>query len=282
MKTYINLILSIATSFVVGCKTPSIEIAQAPCKYGDIDIFSIEKNKTHKVILFIPDDDSVSIEKQVTFFLPLLGKNTSLYTFPKYKYENVIDKDNADNPEFRLELLVASYQNLVATEKIKETQELVVVGLGEGSLIAPHFSRLINASKLLLINPLYHSYKENISIAYTEKNQNATDLKANFGFTYANEWLEFFDGVEKKNNPDKSAGQRTYRYYSSYWNYYPGQFIGTQIPTQIILFKSFFLSSEFDKNYMLNIKQPNITSTLLEGYMFSKFSESELKKLDFL
>ena len=58
MKTYINLILSIATSFLVGCKTPSIEIAQAPCKYGDIDIFSIEKNKTHKVILFIPDDDS--------------------------------------------------------------------------------------------------------------------------------------------------------------------------------------------------------------------------------
>lgn len=264
---------------MTGCKAPMIETTAANSKYGLVDIFCIEKNKAEKVVLFIPDDDTISIEHQVSFFLPLLEKKTSFYTFPKYHYTNPIEKDNADNPSFRLELLVAAYQNLVSKGRIIESQEVIVLGLGEGSLIAPQFARLVNASKLYLLNPLYHSYKENFTIAYTENTKNAADLKTHLGFAYLNQWLEFFEDVEKGIHPDNSAGQRTYRYYNSYWHYYPGNFIGTQLPTEIVIFKNFYLSSEYDKNFMLNLKQPNISTKQIEGYMFSKFSNSEIKKL---
>jgi hypothetical protein len=280
LKNYINIIIILLSALAIGCKAPSIQTNKSPSKYGEIDIISIEKNKTERVVLFVTDDDTVSLENQVGFFVPLLGKKTSLFAFPKYHYTNIVEKDNADNPSFRLELLVVAYQNLLANGKIKETQEVIVLGLGEGSLIAPHFSRLVNASRLLLINPMYHSYKENMTIAYTEKTKNAADLKRYLGFAYPNEWLEFFEDVEKGKKPDKSAGTRTYRYFNSYWNYYPGKYIGTQTSTELILFKDYYLSSEYDKNHMSNLKQPNISSKEIEGYMFSKFSESELKKLD--
>lgn len=280
MKNSLRIISVCAFSLLIGCKAPTIETATSPSKYGDINILSIEKSKTEKVILFVPDDDTVSIEEQVSFFLPLLEKQTSLYAFPKYHHTNLIEKDNADNPLFRLELLVAAYQSLVAKGKINESQEVVVLGLGEGSLIAPQFTRLINASKLYLLNPLYHSYRENFTIAYTEKTKNAADLKRYLGFAYPNQWLEFFEYVEKGTHPDHSAGRRTYRYYNSYWDYYPGNFIGTQLTTEIVIFKDFYLSSEYDKNFMLNLKQPNISTKQIEGYMFSKFSGSEIKKLN--
>ncbi len=280
MKTYVNILTLFLIFLIISCKSPSIIINTAPSKYGDIEILAVTKKKTEKVILFVPDDDTVSIEKQVQFLLPMLGKNTSLYTFPKYHYQNSIEKDNADNPFFRLELLVAAYQNLVANETIDKTQTLVVLGLGEGSLIAPHFSRLVNASSLLLINPMYHSYKENFTIAYTEKTGNSEGLKSYLGFAYHNEWLEFFEDVEHGVKPDKSAGSRTYRYFNSYWNYYPGNFIGSKVPTKLVIFKDYYLSSEYDKQFMTTIKQPNIVAKQIEGCMFSNFSESELKKLN--
>ena len=280
MRTFINTTIILTFSILTACKAPSIVKSKAPCNYGEVDIFSIEKSKSDRVILFVPDDDTVSIDKQVSYLLPLLGKKTSLFAFPKYHYQNIVEKDNADNPEFRIELLVTAYQNLVATGRIKESQAITVLGLGEGCLIAPHFSRLVNASNLFLINPLYHSYKENMTIAYTEKTKNSNDLKTYLGFAYPNEWLEFFEDVEQGKKPDKSAGNRTYRYYSSYWEYSPGKFIGTQTPTELLLFKDYYLSSEYDKNFMLSLKQPNISAKQIEGYMFSKFSESELKKLD--
>lgn len=282
MKNYIKILLLSFVAFFISCKAPSIEIAKVPSKFGDIDVLAVEKKKTEKIILFVPDDDTVSVEKQVAFLLPILGKKTSLYAFPKYHYTNVVEKDNADNPTFRLELLVVAYQNLIATGKIIENQEITVLGLGEGSLIAPHFSRVVNASELILINPLYHSYKENITIGYTETTENSKNLKRYFGFGYQNQWLDFFKEVELGNSPDKSAGNRTYRYFHSYWNYYPGNFIGSITPTKFLIFKDFFLSSEYDKNFMLNMKKPNITAKQIEGYMFSKFSESEMNKLDWL
>lgn len=280
MRSISALLLISFLIFTSACKSPSVGSSTIPVKYGTIDVFSISKKKAKTTVLFIPDDDTISVQKQVEFLLPLLDKQTELYAFPKYNYQNVSEKNNADQPNFRLELLVEAYQNLTDKGLISEDKDIYVLGLGEGTLIAPHFARITNADRLFLINPLYHSYKQNFSMAYTEKTKNARALKSYMGLASEDEWLSFFYDIENKRSPDKSAGQRNYRYYFSYWEYEPGKFIGSELPTQILIFKQYYLSSENDKTFMKSIKKPNITTTFLEGFMFSKFSASEIKKLD--
>ena len=92
---------------------------------------------------------------------------------------------------------------LKSLSAVATPHEVVVVGLGEGSLIAPHFSRIINANKLVLINPLYNSYKENLTLAFTENTKNSNSLKQYFGFAYQNDWLDFFKNVNANKYPDK-------------------------------------------------------------------------------
>ena len=152
LKTLFNFLLLASIATFTSCKTPRVEVLTAPTKYDEISIFSIEKNMAQKVVLFVPDDDTVSIEQQINFLLPLLDKKTSLFAFPKYKYTNIIEKDNADNPSFRLELLVAAYQELIDGEKILETQEVIVLGLGEGAISIKQSSNSLTP-KLLSAEP---------------------------------------------------------------------------------------------------------------------------------
>jgi len=265
---------------LVSCKSGLIETQNAPTKYGDIDVIALEKKKSAKVILFVPDDDTISINAQVEFFKPLLEKRTSLYAFPKYKYHDVIVKDNADNPTLRLELLIAAYQNLVEKGKIDSTTNVVVLGVGEGCLIAPHFSKLVHANELILINPYFHSLKENLTLTFTEPTENSKMLKAQMGFLSQSQWVSFIQDVSENKTPDRSAGPRTYRYYSNYWGYYPGKIYQySKIPVKLLIFKSFLYSSQFEKEFLMQIKNPNFSAKTLEGSFYSRFSYTELKKL---
>ncbi len=280
---YKKFVLIIAVVFMASCKTTEIEVLKTPSKYGEIDVIAVETSHPTKVILLVPDDDTLSVREQVRFFKPLLDKETSLYAFPKYAYNNPILKDNADNPTLRLELLVKAYQNLVAQNKIDSSVQLVVLGVGEGNLIAPHFSKLVHANELILINPYFHSLKENMTLAFTEPTKNSAQLKQVLGFARDQKWLQFLTDVTEHKSPDKSAGSRTYRYYINYWEYYPGDFYyRSSTPVKLLIFKDYIYSSQLDKDYLMGLKNPNITSKVLEGSFYSKFSYTELKKLGWL
>ncbi|MCT4622225.1 MAG: hypothetical protein N4A46_01285, partial [Schleiferiaceae bacterium] len=244
--------LSIPILFLlVSCSGTTAYVQNVETKYGEISILAQESKKAETVILFVPEDDTMSIARQVELLSPLLSKKTSLYAFPKFMYKQPVIKDNADNPKLRLELLVTAYQQIIEDQKFDSSATIKVLGLSEGALISPHFARLIRADELLLINPLYHSYKENLTVAFTEPTANSKKLISTLGFYRTEDWQYFLRDVETKTNPDKSAGSRTYRYYSSYWNYYPGEYYGhEQILTKMIIFKDYVFSSDSEKEFL--------------------------------
>ena len=167
--------LSILT--LVSCSSPKMVTSTFQSQFGDLDILSIEHKKNNGVVLLVMDDDTVSPSEQLYSIDKIYNGRKSIYALPKMNYKNVLRKNNTDSPKLRLDNLVDAYLFLVSNNVISNETSVTVLGIGEGSILAPHFSLNIHANNLVLINPFYISMGQNFGLSMTEKSKSTTKIQ---------------------------------------------------------------------------------------------------------
>ena len=275
MKNWIFIGLS---SLIVSCSSGrKIQTDSTSTSIGKNDVFSRLHPKASQSIFVLLDDDTLTLQEQMKYVAEIMPSKTNLHFFPKFAYQNIVEQNGYDSPELRKSQFMEQYFALRKTGVIDSSLDVSVLGIGEGSIVAPQLAMNLRAQEMILINPQVFAMGYEFTSIYTEQDQAFAFFSQYEGLKTQQDWINFFEWAEKGLHNDFSPTIKPVRYYHLYWTYEPlpyiKRFTGEK---KVIQFSTYKKNSK--RNHQ-EIKKMRANYTLISGTMFTSDVKKELQSV---